>query len=179
MILTLSSILNNWEMISDRWFESMEELIGSIERLTYYNEESFFTVAQLCCSHLAKTVTIVGTLPAIQVGETIQCKGEWKKHLKHGRQFEITEYSMQLPSDAKSIEKFLASGAVKGIGPAYASRIVQTFGNKTIEVLENSPNLLYKVEGLGEKRADRLVWPRRRQLTNPIQCGARCVRWKA
>src|SRR5437016_3120232 len=105
----------------------MEELTGHIEHLTYQDEETFFSVATLLCPNQKKPIVITGILPAIQVGETIHCQGTWKKHPKHGMQFEVVSFELKLPSCARSIEKFLASGALRGIGPAYAAKIVQQF----------------------------------------------------
>ncbi|MBS0656569.1 MAG: ATP-dependent RecD-like DNA helicase, partial [Verrucomicrobia bacterium] len=135
----------------------MEELTGHIEHLTYHDEETFFTVAQLLSPNQKKPIVITGILPAIQVGETISCQGTWKRHPKHGMQFEVETFELQLPTCARSIEKFLASGALRGIGPAFAAKIVQKFGKETLAVIEKQPKLLSQVEGLGEKRTSQLV----------------------
>lgn len=130
----------------------MDELTGCVERLTFHSEENGFTVATLLCPGQRKPVVIIGTLPSIQVGETIHCQGTWKVHPKHGKQFEVASYTLQLPNDARSIEKYLASGAVRGIGPVYAAKLVALFGKNTLKVIEHQPELLDKVEGLGQKR---------------------------
>jgi exodeoxyribonuclease V alpha subunit len=130
----------------------MEELSGLVDHLTYHDEESFFTVAHLLLPSQKKPIIITGTLPAIQVGETIHCEGCWKKHAKHGMQFEVESYRLELPNDARSIEKFLAAGALKGIGPVYAAKIVERFGKDTLRIIEQQPELLETVEGLGLKR---------------------------
>ncbi len=144
----------------------MEELTGCIEHLTYQDEESFFTVASLLCPGKTKPVVITGTLPAVQVGETISCKGEWKRHPKHGLQFDVQAYELQLPQDARSIEKYLASGALRGIGKKFASKIVAKFGKQTLQVIDKQPKMLQEVEGLGEKRRQQLVasWEEHKSL---------------
>lgn len=144
----------------------MEELTGCVEHLTYADPESFFTVATLVCPEQKKPIIITGTLPAIQVGETICCRGEWKLHAKHGKQFEIASYELQLPIDARSIEKFLASGAVKGVGPAFAAKLVARFGKETLKVIDKQPELLSQIEGLGEKKIHHLVasWQEQKSL---------------
>jgi len=144
----------------------MEELTGCIEHLTYCDPETFFTVAHLLCPGQRKSIIVTGTMPAIQVGETISCQGEWKRHPKHGLQFEVTSYELRLPTDAQSIEKFLASGAVRGVGPAFAARLVERFGKDTLKVIDKEPHLLEAIEGLGKKRLKRLVasWQEQKEL---------------
>lgn len=135
----------------------MEQLTGCVEHLTFADPESFFTVATMVSPGQKKPIIITGVMPAIQVGETISCQGKWKAHPKHGVQFEVATYELQLPQEAKSIEKFLASGAVRGIGPAYAARIVERFGKDTLQVIDKEPHLLNQIEGLGQKRLNILV----------------------
>lgn len=144
----------------------MEELTGCIEHLTYSDPESFFTVASLLCPNQIKPIIVTGTMPAIQVGETISCQGEWKRHPKHGLQFEVATYELQLPTDARAIEKFLASGAVRGVGPTFAARIVERFGKETLKVIDKQPHLLEEIEGMGKKRLDMLVasWQEQKSL---------------
>jgi exodeoxyribonuclease V alpha subunit len=143
-----------------------EELTGCVEHLTYQDEESFFTVASLDCQRNKKPIVITGVMPAIQVGETIRCRGSWKRHQKHGMQFEVDSYELELPTDARSIEKFLALGSIRGIGPKFAARIVEKFGKDTLRVIDKQPKLLYEVEGLGEKRCQLLVqgWTEHKSL---------------
>ena len=88
------------------------------------------TVARLKAPRFMDLVTIVGTLPEVQPGERLSCRGTWKHHSQHGRQFEIQDYSLEAPADEVGIEKYLASGLIKGTGPVYAKRIVQEFGKK-------------------------------------------------
>ncbi len=144
----------------------MEELTGCVEHLTYSDPETFFTVATLLCPGQKKSVIVTGILPAVQVGETIYCQGSWKLHPKHGMQFEVQTYEMQLPQDARSIEKFLASGAVRGIGKAFAARLVERFGKDTLKVIDKQPHLLEEIGGLGKKRLDTLVssWQEQKEL---------------
>ncbi len=147
----------------------MEEITGSVEHLTYCDEESHFTVAQLISSQ-KKPISIVGVLPAIQIGEIIRCTGEWKRHPKHGLQFEVSSYELELPKDAASIEKFLGSGAIRGIGPSFANKIVQLFGNHTLDVIDKWPDRLDEVKGLGEKRKEALIqsWKEHKTLQEVV-----------
>ncbi len=144
----------------------MKRLTGSVEHITYADPETFFTVAELLPADSKKAVIITGIMPAIQVGETISCTGDWKLHAKHGMQFEVEAYEFELPQDARSIEKFLASGAVRGIGKVFASRLVERFGKDTLKVIDKQPHLLESIEGLGEKKREILVesWQEQKTL---------------
>jgi exodeoxyribonuclease V alpha subunit len=132
-----------------------QELTGSIERITYYDEESHFLVAAL---HIPaqKEAVITGVMPGVQVGETVRCKGAWSRHPKHGLQFEVEEYQLELPKNARAIEKFLASGAIKGIGKSYAAKIVERFGDQTLTIIDQEPRKLLEIDGLGLKRCETL-----------------------
>lgn len=145
---------------------AMEELIGFIERITFQNEENGFTIAKLKSPKIHDLITVVGFMPAVNPGETIRCSGEWKKHLIHGRQFEIQEYRMQAPADILGIKKYLCSGLIKGIGPAYAGRIVEKFGTDTLNVIDSEPDRLFEVEGIGGKRVNKIkeCWAEQRSI---------------
>ncbi len=144
----------------------MEELTGSVEHLTFQDPESHFTVATVLSPGQRKPIIATGVMPAIQVGETILCTGVWKLHPKHGMQFEVATYELRLPQDARAIEKFLSSGAVRGIGPAFAKRLVERFGKDTLKVIDKEPKLLSSIDGLGEKKIATLVrsWQEQKEL---------------
>ncbi len=135
----------------------MDEVLGVIETITFSNEDSGFTVASILCSNTRKKIVVVGTMPSIQVGQSIQCSGTWKFHAKHGKQFEVDTFSMSLPQDARSIEKFLSSGAVSGIGPVFAKKLVEKFGPKTLEVLDSAPHRLSEISGIGKKKIEKAL----------------------
>src|SRR5262249_3441222 len=105
----------------------MAEIYGYIERITFQNAENGFTVAQLKEPSKNDFTCIVGNMPSIQPGETVRCSGYWKQHLIHGHQFIVEEYKVEQPVDIAGIQKYLGSGLIKGIGPAYATRIVDMF----------------------------------------------------
>ncbi|MCB1135055.1 MAG: ATP-dependent RecD-like DNA helicase [Chlamydiia bacterium] len=134
----------------------MEEIFGHIERITFHNEENGFTVAKLKEPRKKDLTCIVGSLPGLQVGETVHCKGTWKRDLAYGLQFLVSTWDVKLPADAGAIEKYLSSGLIKGIGPAYAKRIVARFGADTLNVIDTSPERLTEVDGLGPKRLERI-----------------------
>src|ERR1700723_2174288 len=93
---------------------SMDELKGSIEAIVYSQPENGFTVARLKEVGKKEFTVIVGTLPSLQPGESVSCSGTWKMHPSHGRQFEVADYTVEMPSDLAGIQKYLESGLVKG-----------------------------------------------------------------
>jgi exodeoxyribonuclease V alpha subunit len=143
----------------------MQEITGTIERLTYYDDESHFAVAALHTPENSEVI-IVGTMPAVQVGVHVRLKGDWKRHPKHGSQFEVTAFEYEVPKSPKAIEKFLASGVIPGVGPAFAAKLVKKFGPQTLEVIDKFPERLSEIEGLGEKRKNSLInsWAEQKQL---------------
>jgi exodeoxyribonuclease V alpha subunit len=140
----------------DGWLDRLmsEILVGTVERITYYNEENGYTVAQLIPEGRAYTVTVVGTLMEIGPGESLRLHGEWSNHPRYGRQFQVERYTTVLPATATGIEKYLGSGLIKGIGPVTARRIVRRFKLDTLEIIEEEPERLREVLGVGKKRVE-------------------------
>lgn len=134
----------------------MDQIYGYIERISFQNPENGYTIAKLKTPSKKDLICIVGLLPTIQPGETIRCFGEWKQHLIHGYQFTVDNYKTEAPSDVVGITKYLGSGLVKGIGPVYAKRIVEKFGANTLNIIDNSPDDLNEISGLGKKRIERI-----------------------
>lgn len=146
-----------------------ESLTGVLERIIFFNEENHYTIAELRpdpVSAKASTrqeapaekaatslVTVVGPLPGVQCGETLQLAGEWTKHAQHGAQFKIVSFKSELPSSVYGIRKYLGSGLVPGIGKVYANKIVDAFGTDTFRILSEESGKLRKVEGIGKVRA--------------------------
>jgi exodeoxyribonuclease V alpha subunit len=135
----------------------MQTITGYIERITFQSDESGYTVLQLQCKGAIDLVCVVGKLPSVSSGETLYCEGTWKNHPSYGRQFEVTSFKIQAPSDILGITKYLGSGLIKGIGPAYAKKIVEAFGVHTLTVIEETPERLKEVKGLGKVRAALII----------------------
>ncbi len=131
-----------------------DHITGCVESVIFSSEDSGFTVASLKEPKKKELTSIVGVMPMIQPGETLFCKGVWKHHAKHGKQFEVLEYQQTAPNDLIGIRKYLESGFIKGIGPTYAKRIVEKFGIQTLRVIDETPHLLSEIEGLGTKRIE-------------------------
>ena len=135
----------------------MATLEGSLERITYHNPETGYTVARIQPSGKRHLVTVVGKLLGVQVGEALRLDGEWTSHPSHGRQFAATTWQAVLPADAEGIRKYLGSGLIKGIGPAMAQRIVDAFGADTLRIIETEPRRLYDVPGVKQKKAEAII----------------------
>ncbi len=123
-----------------------------LERITYANEETGYTVARVAVRRERDLVTVVGALLGAQVGESLRLQGRWKSHPQYGRQFEVERYVTVLPATVQGIRRYLGSGLIKGIGPKIAERIVDRFGTDTLRVIEEEPGRLVEVSGLGPKR---------------------------
>ncbi|RPI72878.1 MAG: ATP-dependent RecD-like DNA helicase, partial [Desulfobacteraceae bacterium] len=128
------------------------ELQGQIERITYTNDESGFTIAKLNVAGQPDLITVVGNLLTPMPGEILRVQGEWVNHPKYGRQLKLTHYESVVPASAHGIEKYLGSGLIKGIGPVMAKRMVKKFGKETLDIIEKAIARLTEVEGIGEKR---------------------------
>ena len=143
-----------------------EELSGYVEAIVFASQDTGFTVARLKEPKKKDLSTIVGSLPGLHAGENITCKGVWKSHPFHGMQYEVLEYKVEAPSDLIGIQKYLESGLVKGIGPIYAKKIVDRFGEDTLEIIDKSPFRLLEIEGLGKKKLKQLkeCWNEQRSI---------------
>lgn len=136
----------------------MEQVLGFIERITFHNPENGFTVARLQEPKKKELTTIVGVLPLLQPGVSVSCEGCWKFSANHGIQFEVKSFEMQAPKDLLGIQKYLESGLIKGIGPAFAERIIKAFGINTLKVIDETPHKLLQVPGIGEKKLERISY---------------------
>ncbi|KOX37210.1 MULTISPECIES: ATP-dependent RecD-like DNA helicase [unclassified Streptomyces] len=126
---------------------------GVLERITYANEETGYTVARVDTGRGAgDLLTVVGALLGAQPGESLRMEGRWGSHPQYGKQFTVENYTTVLPATIQGIRRYLGSGLVKGIGPVFADRITRHFGLDTLDVLEEAPGRLIEVPGLGPKR---------------------------
>ncbi|MGV9600990.1 SF1B family DNA helicase RecD2 [Streptosporangium sandarakinum] len=124
-----------------------------LERITYANEETGYTIARVATERSgSELLTVVGPLLGAQPGESLRLTGRWTSHPRYGRQFEVWSYATVLPATVQGIRRYLGSGLIKGIGPKMAERIVDHFGTETLTVIETTPERLVEVPGLGPKR---------------------------
>src|SRR5688572_17755433 len=157
----------------------MDSLSGSVERITYYNSENGYTVLRLRPdSRLGRQftnrsalnseglATVVGNLPEVSPGEHLSLQGQWDNHPKHGPQFKAEVCEQTLPATLAGIEGYLGSGMIKGIGPRLAERIVGKFKEETFDVIEQTPERLFEVSGIGSDRVRRITaaWQEQKQV---------------
>ena len=148
--------------------EKMEYLRCVVERITYQNSQNGYTVIKCKARGYSDLITVVGAMPDVHVGSVLSLSGMWKMDAKYGRQFSIDTFEETLPATVYGIEKYLGSGLVKGIGPKFAKRIVSMFGTETLTVIENTPDELIKVAGIGKIRVERIKksWEEQKEIKN-------------
>ncbi|MBK8987437.1 MAG: ATP-dependent RecD-like DNA helicase [Chloroflexi bacterium] len=154
-----------------------DQISGSVERITYYNEENGYSVIRLkpdsrgmlpfkYASGADALITVVGNLPEVQPGEWLKLTGKWSSHAKHGRQFQAEFCEQSLPATTEGIKRYLGSGLIRGVGPVMAERIVDRFGEQTLDVIDYQPTELRKVLGIGDKRVESIIksWAQQRAI---------------
>lgn len=129
-------------------------LDGIVEEVIYSNPENGYTVCTINCGN--EPITLVGIMPCLGEGETIRVQGSWQVHSTFGRQFRVDYFEKKLPTTSSAILRYLASGAIKGIGPVTAERIVERFGEDTLDIIENNPRWLCDIRGISPKKADEI-----------------------
>src|SRR5215475_9721955 len=141
-------------------------LEGVLERIVFTNEENAWSVVRLAVPGHRDTVTAVGNLLGVQPGENLRLSGSWINDPKYGRQFRVASYATVTPATLNGIEKYLGSGLIRGIGKVMASRLVAAFGLETLDVIENRPERLTEVEGIGPKRRQEIAraWAEQREI---------------
>jgi exodeoxyribonuclease V alpha subunit len=136
---------------------SQEVLAGLVERVTFHNEENGFCVLRTKARGHRDLVTVVGQAATISAGEWITASGEWVNDRTHGQQFRARFLKTSAPTSVEGIEKYLGSGMIRGIGPAYAKKLVRAFSDKVFDVIEAESDRLREVDGIGPVRAKRIV----------------------
>lgn len=129
----------------------MEKLKGYVDHIIYRNSENGYTILVLVSE--GEEITCVGGFKDIDQGEILELAGDYVEHPVYGSQLKVTEYRIAVPEDAASMERYLGSGAVKGVGPSLAARIVKKFGDDTFRIIEEEPERLAEIKGISEKKA--------------------------
>lgn len=135
----------------------VERLSGSVERVTFHSEESGFCVIRIKVKGKRELVTVIGSAATITPGEFVECVGTWHNDKTHGLQFKTTHLKTVPPSTLEGIEKYLGSGMVKGIGPHFAKVLVKAFGVDVFTVIEETPERMLSLPGIGKKRTDKVT----------------------
>lgn len=129
------------------------ELTGEILGIIYQNEINSYTIAEIYANELEKIETIVGYLPFIAEGDEIKVIGKLVEHKEYGEQFKVESFEKLMPQTLEALERYLGNGTIKGVGPATARKIVETFGDETLDVLKYDPSKLQKIRGISSERA--------------------------
>lgn len=140
----------------------MPQIDGSVESIVFRNEDNHYTVARFRPNASGRTprdelTTIVGALPGVQVGELLALEGEWETDPRYGRQLHVASFVRRLPTSPAGIVRYLSSGLIKGIGPKKAQKIVEHFGEQTLAILEQQPELLHQVKGISAKDREQII----------------------
>src|SRR3954452_12948672 len=143
-----------------------ECVAGTVERVTFHSDTSGFCVLQVRARGYRRPVTVVGHVATIAIGECIEAQGAWQRHPSHGAQFRAATPAVSNPTSADDLSRFLGSGLIKGVGPALAKRLVASFGEQVLDIIERDPDALARVHGIGASRAQVIAeaWNEHRSL---------------
>jgi exodeoxyribonuclease V alpha subunit len=154
-----------------------DQISGSVERVTYYNAENGYSVIRIkpdnksmlpfrYASGRDELITVVGNLPEVNPGEWLRLTGKWASHSKHGRQFQAIQCEQALPATSEGIKRYLGSNLIRGVGKVMAERIVNKFGDATLEIIDHHPQRLREVLGIGPKRIKEIekAWDEQRAI---------------
>ena len=130
-----------------------EHLVGSIERVTFHNDETGFCVLRVKARGHRKPVAVVGHAPSVAIGEVVEANGEWLHDRNHGVQFRANQLTTSTPTTSEDLQRFLGSGLLKGVGPAVAQRLIASFGSRILDIIEKKPHELTRVHGIGMAKA--------------------------
>ncbi len=146
----------------------MTQIRCVVERITYQSAETGYTVLKAAVKGYHELVPVVGNLLDVSVGSVLLVEGDWKVDAKYGRQFIASRWEETLPATVYGIEKYLGSGLIKGVGPVYAKKIVAVFGADTLNVIEDEPERLNEVPGIGERRVSKIIasWEKQKEIKN-------------
>lgn len=141
-------------------------LEGVVERITFHNESNGFTIIKLKVANQKHPVAVVACTPAIKIGEQLTCTGHWEHDRKHGLQFQAQTCQPAVPTTLSGIEKYLASGMIKGIGAHFAKRLIKHFGDDVLDVIAHHPDKLLALPGIGPKRVEAIqsAWASHRHI---------------
>src|SRR5581483_2938244 len=146
--------------------QAQQTLTGSVERITYHNDQNGYTVLRFLIPGHAEPVTVTGNFSAVSPGESLRLTGFWTTHPQYGDQFKAADYQVTRPATVAGIQKYLGSGLIKGVGPVTARRIVEHFGEQTLDIIESDISRLVEVRGVSGKRIELIqkTWQEQRAV---------------
>ncbi len=148
--------------------QNHETLEGQLEHVTFHSPESGFSVVKLKVPGRSELVMATGALAGVHVGETIRCTGAWAVHPRFGQQFRIASYETLVPATAAGLQRYLASGLIRGVGPVTARRMIECFGTEIVRVIEEEPERLCEVPRMGRRKIEqiRAAWAKHKEIQN-------------
>ena len=157
--------MSDWQNRGDH-VDALEHLTGLVERVTFHSPESGFAVMRVKVRGHRELTTVVGTLPSVTAGEWVDARGRWVVDSEYGQQFKAQFLRTAPPNTPEGIERYLGSGLIKGIGPKFAARMVETFGADVFDVIQKTPERLRQVDGIGPTRQQRITraWEEQRAV---------------
>ena len=143
-----------------------ETLTGTVDRIIYENNQTGFLIFNL--KYKNSSTIVKGSLPAIKAGQDVTIVGSWIVHPKFGKQFDAKQCTIALPTNTVGLQKYLASGIIKGIGPVYATKLIDAFGTKVLDVIDQEPEKLKLIDGIGPKRIEKIIegWQEQKEVAN-------------
>lgn len=146
---------------------NQEELVGTVEKILFKNEENGFAIMVITMMHKSSAIA-KGNISNLQPGQQVCLKGAWVMHAKFGRQFDVQSCSVQLPETITGLKKYLGSGLIKGIGKVYAEKLVNYFGQQVLTIIDQFPERLKEVDGIGQKRLEQIItaWNDQKEISN-------------
>ena len=146
----------------------MDHIDCTVERVTFHNEENGYSVLKCNIKNMGSYMSVIGIMPGIHDGASLTADGEWENNKKYGIQFHVKTYEEKSPATIEGIKRYLGSGAIKGVGPTFAIKIVEKFGLQTLEVLENEPEKLLDIPGIGNKKLLKVIesWKAQKEIRN-------------
>ncbi len=147
--------------------DHIEQLQGTVERILFQNADNGFTVFIIKINRDTE-ITVRGSVPSLNPGEQVSLSGSWVMHPKFGKQFQAAQCSAILPTSVLGLKKYLGSGLIKGIGPVFAEKLVNAFGEDVLKVIEHEPHRLSKIPGVGAKRIESIVtaWQEQKEISH-------------
>lgn len=148
--------------------EDLKTLKGEVDSIIFKSEDTGFCVLMLNCDN--DLITVVGEMGDVEEGEDLVVTGEFTSHQKFGEQFKVHIFERSLPTTSAAIQRYLASGAISGVGPVLAKKLVNKFGDDTLDIIENTPDRLTEIDGITVKKAEKYLRSSKPLLPQGLLC---------
>lgn len=157
VFIIMATTVNHQNKTHSTVISQQQRLTGTVDIVTFHNPLNGFCVLKVKTKESRELMTVVGNCPQVHTGELVECEGEWTNDRKHGLQFKALSLSVFPPSNIEGMQKYLASGMIKGIGKHFAKQLIEAFGEKVFDVIENQSERLQQLPGIGQKRVESII----------------------